>query len=1826
MKIFRSGAIRHGVAPLWLLSYCCSILLPLQTFALTSGPSQPEVQAFAPAGASEMVDLFTGDFKYNIPLMDVGGYPLNLAYGANVSSEEEASWVGLGWSLNTGAVTRNLRGLPDDFNGDSIIKEFNVKPNRTFGVGVSVKPELFGFNLGAFSGEIGLGKGAFYNTYTGLGSELSVSMSLSSAQKGKSGATFGLGLNANSEKGLDVGLEACFDNKVSEADRATSTGKMGVSLGYNSREGLKQLSFDQSVGTSFLTSYSSSSRVNFAKPSYTPEIKMPMTTYSGSASVDFGTSVYGTDIMFGARGYYSEQRLTSASRSLDSYGYLYSHKAISPDALYDINREKDGAYSQDMKNLPITNFTYDVFNVDVQGCNGSFRAHRGDVGIVSDPLTKSPSYGIDIKGPEIAAAISGHVGTDLKGSADFNASGRWNTSVDKAYGFRRPLDDVEYEPYYFKKTGELSVDQDFTWFKEDLGGYGASTFEIKTSAEIQPDIGLTKGELSLGLNLKNSVDLVLPNKNRNQRNSRNLRGDLFYFLDAKEAAVAGLEGRISNYGINAFGPSLSKSFIPRTDYPDHHISEVSVLKSDGKKYVFGTPVYNTKHEEMTFNVQGNQVNHKDGLVSYGRDNEASAQNKKGIDNYFSKTTTPRYAHSFLLSAILSQDFKDIDGVEGPSDGDLGTYVKFNHTRAIQKYRWRTPYGDNVASYNEFLRTDPNDDKGSVVSGEKDVWYTHSIETPTQIAEFYISERADGKDAGTHYLYKLDSIKLYDKANRMKDLGAVAVKTAHFVYDYSLCSQTPNTNEALNSNKGKLTLKKLFFTYQNSKKGAFNPYVFNYPKSPITGNYRFAEHSNDRWGNYKPNDENLTNAEYPYVEQHRDSANAFVRAWALTSIELPTGGKINVDYEADDYGYVQDRRAMQMFKVLGTKRAGYPKNLYTSSSGVLSQVHDTLFFEIPEYYKSMLSSKLNTSQGIDTLRDLFFGDDQLAYFNFSINVKKLDENAKESVPGYFGFEKQSTGFYLDQSLGRLVGYVKMKRADLTGIGGESVTPITKAAIQFTRIHLPRELHSQPNVGENDFLSVIKYLFGLEDFRNILSATAEALNAENTLMLAGGAGKVFEGEGRSFIRLYNPIGAKLGGGHRVKKITIEDRWGDMTGSNDSFSYGQEYQYTTLAPDNKTVISSGVAAYEPFIGGEENPYRQPVFYTEDKLLAPSEQYYHEEPFGESFFPAPTVGYSKVTVKGIQYQNVKSNATGFVVNEFYTAKDFPVFTQRTGINHLRMSPNMAAISFLKVSQDDIMTVTQGYYIELNDMHGKPKGVYAYPENGKSYISSTEYRYKKKDVTLPVQLGNQTIMYSLSRLDNEIVSLNKRSSNNRHDVEGQVVGVDYDVVHDFRSNVSNLSSVGALVNVDWFMAGPFPIIVPMVLPSIDHEHTEFNSAVTTKVVRRTGILESVTQSDQGSVITVYNQSFDPNTGEPLLTKTQNQFDDSTFSFSYPAYWAYDGMEAAYTNTGRTFSNVNFSNVPNEAFSEGDELLLRNGEQLKKATVISKSGKAYVVAYNGESSNATGAEQVKILHSGKRNILTEKMGTIASLSSPVIGDQISFENILMASATTYNNNWARYCECTNSAASNPTIGITSKAYYPYANYNYLTERVLNRYNNALDLKTDGVFADFVPCWQYDPEGKRWFFYSPDAKWLPTQAVTVRNGHGEELETWDYLHRYSSAMFGYGQTLPIAVAHNTPYSGLGFDNFESYEVENCEDNHFNFKLAINPNAVVGSQPAFGQAKYSYTDLTSGPTITGGESHTGKYSIRVPSGNQVMVTKQLTSCPPKIPVEPQPPVVK
>lgn len=211
-------------------------------------------------------------------------------------------------------------------------------------------------------------------------------------------------------------------------------------------------------------------------------------------------------------------------------------------------------------------------------------------------------------------------------------------------------------------------------------------------------------------------------------------------------------------------------------------------------------------------------------------------------------------------------------------------------------------------------------------------------------------------------------------------------------------------------------------------------------------------------------------------------------------------------------------------------------------------------------------------------------------------------------------------------------------------------------------------------------------------------------------------------RSWVRLNNPVNAKLGGGSRVKAVTMSDEWDEMVNGDYKAVYGQVYEYKTKGL-NGAIISSGVAEYEPLIGGDENPFRQPLQFKQKTKLAPHSQLFIEFPVAESLFPSANVVYSEVKVSSYGGPLVSPNKqTGYTLSKFYTARDFPISTDYTPVQrHLDKIPSVFQI--LQLPQIEHFTGSQGFQIELNDMHGKPRSEEVYDNSG-VVISKTEYNY----------------------------------------------------------------------------------------------------------------------------------------------------------------------------------------------------------------------------------------------------------------------------------------------------------------------------------------------------------------------------------------------------------------------------------------------------------------------------------------------------------------------
>jgi hypothetical protein len=159
--------IRKVVRPLAIISLIS--LVPV--FGLTNGPVQPEFMSFEPVDATDMVNLPTGDFSYVLPLGEVKGpagvgYPIVLSYHSGIMNDQEATWVGLGWSLNVGSINRMVRGFPDDYSGENTIVRMYDRGERGWDYNI-------GFGYGPISASVGwtekAGKGVTWFGLTSIG-------------------------------------------------------------------------------------------------------------------------------------------------------------------------------------------------------------------------------------------------------------------------------------------------------------------------------------------------------------------------------------------------------------------------------------------------------------------------------------------------------------------------------------------------------------------------------------------------------------------------------------------------------------------------------------------------------------------------------------------------------------------------------------------------------------------------------------------------------------------------------------------------------------------------------------------------------------------------------------------------------------------------------------------------------------------------------------------------------------------------------------------------------------------------------------------------------------------------------------------------------------------------------------------------------------------------------------------------------------------------------------------------------------------------------------------------------------------------------------------------------------------------------------------------------------------------------------------------------------------------------------------------------------------------------------------------------------------------
>ncbi|MBX2922620.1 MAG: DUF3575 domain-containing protein [Chitinophagaceae bacterium] len=412
MLLFSTSNRKH-VAAFLTLVMLTDIFIPVCSYGLTSGPTAPEATSFEPIDTTDMVNLQTGEFTYNMPLLEVpgpeGGYPLSLSYHAGIQPNEDASWVGLGWTLNPGAVSRNVNGYPDDWYNpqnnshvymeEGVTKTYNVGVNigiantpATVGVDLSFSQDTYrGFGVG---GSVSIGKSWKLGKIANIGASIGIGISpygsdayvfggvgVGIGLSEKLGASVGIGFSTNFES-VNAGASGGIDYSLAQSKKNRHHGFKGSLLRASISTGGGKPSLS-AAGITSSVSASEEAEVEYDRSSFSIDVPVYYFNVSLGYSktrywIDKSTNVYTHGSIYGSGwgeisetiGGNSMTNMVAYDRAFDTYALLEDPDEKNIVDNPDPNRVQGGAYPD-----------FDDYRVVAQGLGGSMRPYlfQGEV-------------------------------------------------------------------------------------------------------------------------------------------------------------------------------------------------------------------------------------------------------------------------------------------------------------------------------------------------------------------------------------------------------------------------------------------------------------------------------------------------------------------------------------------------------------------------------------------------------------------------------------------------------------------------------------------------------------------------------------------------------------------------------------------------------------------------------------------------------------------------------------------------------------------------------------------------------------------------------------------------------------------------------------------------------------------------------------------------------------------------------------------------------------------------------------------------------------------------------------------------------------------------------------------------------------------------------------------------------------------------------------------------------------------------------------------------------------------------------------------------------
>jgi len=738
--------------------FLAELFVPAVSYGLTSGPAQPEFSSFEPLGTTGMVNEFTGAFTYNIPLLEVPGphgssYPVTLAYHSGATAEEDASWVGFGWTLNTGAMSRGVRGLPDDANGDDVRQINRMPASETWMTGAYSALQIASSDVLEFS------EATRYNNYTGYsitsGSMLNILNMASVGTTTQNGVKrFSATINWSqlfSEAMTSV--SALIGASLVSSEKTTSGPAYSQALVRASS------SVYATVGNYLARSFSTTAMPN-ASAEYTgfnTEGK-----YGVTAGFVPGPILVG--LHQGLKAGYSKREAKNETVRR-GYGYLYQGGATSGTDMTDFSSERESPWTSRDRYLSPSYHAYDQFTCNAQGLSGGLRLVHDRAGYNTPVATTSEflttDLGLEAGGGPDKLMVGGSVGI-----------GYSRMEMASGIGSGHELKSLKHRPYSdVNRRAVMRFGND----PADNVSYAADGKPVAPS--IVPGIGTGLELVNIG-----STGGLYSRVNNWHTDSayKRLRSSSGVSYRTNKEMVRGNSGLSKQP--SAYSAKLHDTIIDRTEKAiADGIGEIATAGPGGMRYIFGLPVY--ARNERTLQFVGSRVHNlyrRSNRTAFGTMSADSSGATGMIRN-------APYATTWLMTEIRTPDYIDRT-MDGPTLDDFGGYTQFGYRRAAgtrskgvftdsvsrKWYKWRTPY--QGYHYTPGRLTLAHDDRGAVSMGEKELYYLSKIDTKTHTA-FFVTNRTNftvpKSDGGTITIRgslttRMDAFEACNTGNMDKD--------------------------------------------------------------------------------------------------------------------------------------------------------------------------------------------------------------------------------------------------------------------------------------------------------------------------------------------------------------------------------------------------------------------------------------------------------------------------------------------------------------------------------------------------------------------------------------------------------------------------------------------------------------------------------------------------------------------------------------------------------------------------------------------------------------------------------------------------------------------------------------------------------------------------------------------------------------------------------------------------------------------------------------------------------------------------------------------------